>query len=63
MRFPLLFSLLTAAACAAAQPILVDGDVCLDVEVVALHNEGPLEGMTTYRLLSLIHISEPTRPY
>ena len=54
MRFPLLFALLTAAACAAAQPILVDGDVCLDVEVVALHNEGPLEGMTTYRLYATL---------
>lgn len=54
MRFPVLFALLTSAACAAAQPILVDGDVCLDVEVVALHNEGPLEGMTTYRLYATL---------
>lgn len=42
------------AACAIAQPLLVNGDVCLDVEVVALHNEGPLEGMTTYRLYATL---------
>lgn len=50
MRFCLLFSLLLTAACAVAQPVLVGGDVCLDIEVVTLHTEGPLEGMTTYRL-------------
>jgi len=54
MRFSFLFAFLTAAACAVAQPTLVDGDVCLDVEVIALHNDGPLEGMTTYRLYATL---------
>lgn len=38
----------------AAQPVLVNGDVCLDVEVVAIHTEGDLEGMTTYRLYATL---------
>ncbi len=54
MRFSLLFCLMAVAACAIAQPLLVNGDVCLDVEVVAIHNEGPLEGMTTYRLYATL---------
>lgn len=52
---PFFFSLfLSVAACATAQPLLVDGPVCLDVEVVAIHNAGPLEGMTTYRLYATL---------
>ena len=54
MRFPILLGLLSLAACAFAQPLLVNGDVCLDVEVVAIHNDGPLEGMTTYRLYATL---------
>ena len=51
----LFFSLfLAVAACATAQPLLVDGPVCLDVQVVAIHNEGPLEGMKTYRLYATL---------
>lgn len=37
-----------------AQPLLVDGDVCLDIEVVAIHTEGDLAGMTTYRLYATL---------
>jgi len=54
MRFSFLFCLLGLAACVCAQPLLVNGDVCLDVEVVAIHNDGPLEGMTTYRLYATL---------
>ena len=50
MRAIFLSVTLLAAAFATAQPVLVDGDVCLDIEVVAIHTDGPLEGMTTYRL-------------
>ena len=56
MRFQLFF--LGLALCLTsvltAQPVLVDGDVCLDVEVVAIHTEGDLEGMTTYRLYATL---------
>lgn len=50
MRFFPFFLLFFLPLCAVAQPELVNGSVCLDIEVVAVHNEGPLEGMTTYRL-------------
>ncbi|MBK12588.1 MAG: hypothetical protein CL849_03560 [Crocinitomicaceae bacterium] len=50
MRAIFLSLTLLLAAFGAAQPVLVDGDVCLDIEVVAIHNEGSLEGMKTYRL-------------
>ena len=56
MRFPDLFAL-AVAACATAQPLLVDGDVCLDVGGGDPHNEGPLAGLTTYRLVR--HASRP----
>lgn len=50
MRF-LLFSVLSLITFGTlAQPILVNGSVCLDIEVTAVHTEGPLEGQTTYRL-------------
>lgn len=56
MRFKLQF--LGLALCtvffAEAQPVLVDGDVCLDIEVVAIHTEGALEGLTTYRLFATL---------
>ena len=35
-------------------PLLVDGDVCLDVEVAVIHTEGPLAGLTTYRLYATL---------
>ena len=56
MRFKLFFLGLTVwwACSAVAQPLLVDGDVCLDIEVVAIHTEGELEGMTTYRLFATL---------
>ena len=38
----------------AAEQVLVDGDVCLDVEVVSVHTEGDLEGMTTYRMYATL---------
>ena len=50
MRAIFLSLTLLMAAFATAQPVLVDGDVCLDIEVVAIHTDGALEGMTTYRL-------------
>lgn len=37
-----------------AQPILVEGDVCLDIEVVAIHSEGDLAGLTTYRIYATL---------
>ena len=54
MRFNLIFLGLTLLAgfSSVAQSELVDGDVCLDIEVVAIHTEGALEGMTTYRLFA-----------
>ena len=54
MRLFFLTSFLAVAACAMAQPASSDGDICLDVEVVAIHTEGPLAGMTTYRLYATL---------
>ena len=56
MRFhsPLAAVLLCLSSFLSAQPILVDGDVCLDIEVVAIHTEGELAGMTTYRLYATL---------
>ena len=54
MRSFFLTSFLAVAACATAQPLLVDGDVCLDVEVAVIHTEGPLAGLTTYRLYATL---------
>lgn len=54
MRTFFLTLFLTVAACATAQPFLVDGDVCLDVEVAVIHTEGPLAGLTTYRLYATL---------
>ena len=54
MRFTSLFLLLCTAFCMQAQPLLVDGDVCLDIEVVAIHQEGALAGMTTYRVYATL---------
>ncbi len=50
MRFFLFTVLSLLFTGLVAQPVLVDGSVCLDIEVVAVHTEGPLEGQTTYRL-------------
>lgn len=54
MRTFFLTLFLAVAACATAQPLLVDGDVCLDVEVAVIHTEGPLVGLTTYRLYATL---------
>ena len=54
MRTFFLTLFLAVAACATAQPLLVDGDVCLDVEVAVIHTEGPLAGLTTYRLYATL---------
>jgi len=54
MRTFFLSLFLAVAACATAQPLLVDGDVCLDVEVAVIHTEGPLAGLTTYRLYATL---------
>ena len=56
MRFKLFFLglALLGTFSSAAQPLLVDGDVCLDIEVLAIHTEGDLEGMTTYRLYATL---------
>ena len=56
MRFNLIFLGLTLLAgfSSVAQSELVDGDVCLDIEVVSIHTEGALEGMTTYRLFATL---------
>jgi len=54
MRTFFLTLFLAVAACATAQPLLVDGDVCLDVEVAVIHTEGPLFGLTTYRLYATL---------
>ena len=54
MRTFFLTLFLAVAACARAQPLLVDGDVCLDVEVAVIHTEGPLAGLTTYRLYATL---------
>ena len=54
MRAFFLTLFLAVAACARAQPLLVDGDVCLDVEVAVIHTEGPLAGLTTYRLYATL---------
>ena len=55
MRFsiPAFFGLLFPAVL-LAQPVLVEGDVCLDIEVVAIHTEGELAGHTTYRLYATL---------
>ncbi|MGB1618243.1 MAG: hypothetical protein ACPHBM_01355 [Flavobacteriales bacterium] len=54
MRTFFLSLFLAVAACATAQPLLVDGDVCLDVEVAVIHTEGPLAGLTTYHLYATL---------
>ena len=54
MRTFFLTLFFAVAACATAQPLLVDGDVCLDVEVAVIHTEGPLAGLTTYRLYATL---------
>ena len=56
MRFRLISAVLALLSVLAgsAQPLLVDGDVCLDIEVVAIHTEGDLAGMTTYRLFATL---------
>ena len=46
--------LLCLSSFLSAQPILVDGDVCLDIEAVAIHTEGELAGLTTYRLYATL---------
>lgn len=56
MRFiTLLTGVLLVLTCPSlAQPLLVAGDICLDIEVVAIHTEGDLAGMSTYRLYATL---------
>jgi len=56
MRFhsPLAAVLLCLSSFLSAQPLLVVGDVCLDIEAVAIHTEGELAGLTTYRLYATL---------
>lgn len=56
MRFSffMMCLLLSGSLHLRSQPLLVEGDVCLDIEVVAIHTEGALAGMSTYRLYATL---------